>query len=326
MDGLFKLASPSSRPSFSFEAHPNSTTSEHLKVLRSLGFNRISLGVQDVAPEIMKAINRYQTVDQIRELTQIARDLGYQSVNYDIIYGLPFQNQFHIRQTIDFIAEMKPDRIAFYSYAHVPWKSKGQRAFGDQDFAQGYEKHLLKELGYNLLSEIGYDDIGMDHFALPGEDLSKAHNEGRLHRNFMGYTVSDVPVLIGLGASSISETPDMYVQNEKHIEDYNEFIDQNKLPLIKGHRLSKRDQFFKKVILDLICNERGNIDDILAHCEDKALVKTRISELINDDLMSVSNGSINIHPMGSTFIRNICAAIDPLIPENIENQLFSKSV
>lgn len=326
MEGIFELASPSPQPAFSFEAHPNSTTKGHLEVLRTFGFNRISLGVQDVAPEIMKAINRYQTVEQIREVTQYARKIGYQSVNYDIIYGLPYQNQFHIRETIDFIREMKPDRIAFYSYAHVPWKSKGQRAFGDHDFAQGYEKHLLRELGYNLLSEIGYEDIGMDHFALPGEDLSIAHKEGRLHRNFMGYTVSNVPVLIGLGASSISETPEMYVQNEKHIEDYNEYIDQHKLPLIKGHQLSNTDQFFKNVILDLICNERGNFVDILSHTDNKDLVSSRIKELINDNLLSIHEGEIKIHPIGSTFIRNICAAIDPLIPDHIENQLFSKSV
>ena len=175
---------------FSFEGHPNNTTYEHLETLFHLGFKRVSYGVQDNDPEVQRIINRIQPIENVKALTDNARKIGYQSVNFDLIYGLPLQNLQSIEKTILQCIEMKPDRIAFYSYDHVPWTSRGQRLFDENDLPSASEKISLYQLGKTLLMEHGYIDIGMDHFALPGDDLNLARKEGRLHRNFMGYSSS----------------------------------------------------------------------------------------------------------------------------------------
>ncbi len=311
---------------FAFEAHPNSTTEEHLRVLFKHGFRRISIGVQDISERILKAINRHQTVDQIRELTDLARKIGYQSVNYDIIYGLPFQTGEDIDQTVAFINTMRPDRIAFYSYAHVPWKSKGQRAFTEEDLLQGKDKLSLKKRGEKKLLVAGYKAIGMDHFALPTDSLWTSKTNGTLHRNFMGYTEYKTQCLIGLGNSSISDCGEMYIQNEKNVEEYQRLVKLGQLPILKGHELTYQEKRIRQHILQLICHHSTQLE---ANVTDQTMMSNAMNNLMKmqlDGLLSVDSHSISVLKKGFPFVRNICAAIDPYVQDIASAPQFSKSL
>jgi oxygen-independent coproporphyrinogen-3 oxidase len=312
---------------FSFESHPNSTSSLHLKTLYELGFRRISIGVQDVSPNILKAINRKQTADQVRGVTTWARAIGYTSINYDIIYGLPFQKPSNILETSKFVAEQRPDRIAFYSYAHVPWKSASQRAFTIEDVPAGVKKNELYDIGRYLLEMEEYKAIGMDHFCLPDEALNISYQKGDMHRNFMGYTANYTKCSIALGASSISDSWSMYVQNEKHIEDYEKKVNQGLLPIIKGHKLSDTEMMMRKHILNLMCKDSTSWD---AQSHDGIAITPFLSNLdplVEDGLVNYSHNKIKITERGKFFIRNICSAIDPIFQGfSSENQVFSKAI
>jgi oxygen-independent coproporphyrinogen-3 oxidase len=229
LNGIFANAQVHPEHEFSFEGHPNNTTCEHLQTLYSLGFRRVSFGVQDNDPEVQRIINRIQPVENVKKVTEAARSIGYKSVNFDLIYGLPLQNLQRLEKTILQSIEMKPDRIAFYSYAHVPWASRGQRLFDETDLPSTEEKMALYQLGKQLFADHGYEDIGMDHFALPTDDLFAARNNGTLHRNFMGYTTQNTSLLLGLGVSSISDVGVAFAQNDKTLHDYSEAINNNEL-------------------------------------------------------------------------------------------------
>ena len=320
------MAEVAENASFSFEAHPSSTTIDHLTELREIGFDRISLGVQDISPKVLKAINRIQTVEQIDNITKAARSLGYKSVNYDIIYGLPFQDIEHVKDTMDFVGEQLPDRIAFYSYAHVPWKSKAQRGFTDDNIPKGFNKYELKKEGEKRMIAMGYKQIGMDHYGLADDSLSIAYEAGNLHRNFMGYTTSNGKLLIGLGASSISESPDMYIQNEKKIEDYNASIAKNVIPIIKGHHLSKADQVYKDVILELMCNEKTSLSSRPQVAEEINKHQAKIKDMESDGFLTYDGNQIMVTNRGREFVRNICAVIDPYMHQEVEELSFSNSI
>ena len=309
---------------FSIEIHPNTTSEAHLETLRDLGFSRVSIGVQDVDEFILSAINRTQTKDQIIDLTEKSRKLGFKSVNYDIIYGLPFQRVENIEKTVGFIQSLKPDRLAFYSYAHVPWKSKGQRAFDDTDVPDGQEKIKLKELGHRLLKEIGYKHVGMDHYSLRSDTLYKSYKKGSLHRNFMGYTEAKTRCLIGLGASSISDSHDMYVQNEKGVEEYQDRISRNDLALTKGHILSDKEILIREHIISLMCRNYTNWKGTIIQQGIMVPAITKLSEKISDELVEWKNNSLTVTSKGRHFIRNICADIDPLFKS--DRTKFSKSL
>lgn len=316
----------SAQRNFAFEAHPNSTTKEHLEVLYEHGFRRISVGVQDVNEDILKAINRYQTQEQVEELTRSAREIGYTSVNYDIIYGLPFQDIDHIEKTMAFVKEQRPDRIAFYSYAHVPWKSKGQRAFTELDLAIGKEKQLLNDKGEELLIATGYETIGMDHFALSDEALYISQQQDKLHRNFMGFTEYKTRCLIGLGNSAISDCTEMYVQNEKTVEDYKLSVDSGRLPLIKGHHLSPEQIKTREHILDLICNGRTRFKNDILDQRLFQLAKDKLDDLCRDGIISLALDEIKVTEVGQPFVRNVCASIDPLYNNSLALPRYSKAI
>jgi len=312
---------------FSFEAHPNSTSSHHLKVLYNLGFRRISVGVQDVSPNILRAINRNQTADEVRGVTTWARAIGFTSVNYDIIYGLPFQKPSNIIDTAEFISEQKPDRIAFYSYAHVPWKSANQRAFTVKDVPSGVEKNELYDLGRFLLEMEEYKAVGMDHFCLENEALHKAYQKGEMHRNFMGYTPNYTKCSVALGASSISDSWSMYIQNEKQVEAYQAKVNAGVLPIIKGHHLSPTELMVRKHILNLMCKDRTSWE---TDSRDAIAITPFLDNLIGlreDGLVRYNDRIIQITDMGKFFIRNICAAIDPMFQDTTsDQQVFSKAI
>lgn len=324
IQGILDTASVSVEAAFSFEAHPNSTSYEHLITLYELGFKRISIGVQDLSPTIMKAINRNQTAEEIEHVTLCARSIGFTSVNYDLIYGLPFQSIQDIEITMNFVNKMRPDRIAFYGYAHVPWKSAGQRAFSDDDVPNGYEKFLLKEAGYQKLGQQGYELIGMDHFALKSDSLFISFSEGKMHRNFMGYTDQKTNILIGLGASSISETNEMYVQNEKTIETYSALIENESSAVIKEHHMTTMQKITKKHILDLMCTYETSFTEMDEDQVTLSLHMDKIKSLVSDDIINFEEGgNLKINNCGKDFIRNVCAAIDPEFETVTDSKMYS---
>lgn len=312
---------------FGFEAHPGSTTREHLRVLRDLGFRRISAGVQDFAPEILEIINRHQSFEQVRQVTQWARELGYQSVNYDLIFGLPLQTKDHIRETVAKVEALRPERIAFYSYAHVPWIKPSQRAYSEADLPRGKDKRALYELGRELLEEAGYVEIGMDHFALRHDSLYRAMEKGTLHRNFMGYTPFYTRLSIALGASGISDSWDAYIQNEKRIETYCERVDRGELPVMRGHRLSEEDEILRKHILRLMCRFQTHWAEPAEQCPALFEGLERMEELEADGLVQLDDYRVRVTERGRPFLRNICMALDGRYwRRQPEGKLFSQVV
>jgi oxygen-independent coproporphyrinogen III oxidase len=315
------------RHEFSVEGHPNNTTKEHLKMLYNLGFRRISYGVQDNDPEVQRIINRIQPFENVKNATEMARTVGFTSVNFDLIYGLPLQTLESIERTINQTIEIRPDRIAFYSYAHVPWTSKAQRLFDESHLPSAEEKIALYLKGKELLMKNGYVDIGMDHFALPNDELYKAWKEGRLHRNFMGYTTTSTRFLLGLGVSSISDTGNAFAQNEKTLQDYYTSVSANKLAIKKGYFLSEEDEAFRKYILEIIC--KGEVSFSEAHLPIlEQYTFPLLDDLQKDELIVWDKYGLTVTSQGHNFLRNICSAFDLYIHRRTkeDKNLFSKAI
>lgn len=313
---------------FSFEGHPNNTTKDHLQTLYNLGFNRVSFGVQDYNPEVQKAIHRVQPFENVKQVTQLAREIGYTSISHDIIFGLPFQTEAHVKETITKTKALLPDRIAFYSYAHVPWiKGNGQRGFNDNDLPSAESKQNQYQLGKQLLTEAGYHDIGMDHFALPTDALYKASQSKTMHRNFMGYTASKTKVMIGLGVSSISDSWYAFAQNVKSIESYYDLLENNCIPVYRGHILNQEDLIIRQHILNLMCNFETNWIAEDLNFKDLPEIIYKLKEMQDDGLLIFESQQIIITEKGKPFVRNICMAFDVLLQRNKpETQLFSMTV
>ena len=313
---------------FSIEVHPNATTKEHLKVLAELGFNRLSIGIQDFDPGIQYIINRHQTYEQTALVFEWARALNYESINADLIYGLPTQKLDHIHQTIERLRELAPERIAYYSYAHVPWKSKVQRRYSDEDLPKASQKWQMYHEGAQHLSQYGYDRIGMDHFALPIDKLSIAHQQGSLHRNFMGYTTNNNRMLIGLGASAISDSGNALVQNEKVVETYQERIKNNEIPITNGHLLNRGDIIIRKHILDIMCKGETTLNTSDFFPDHLGYIYQTIDALSENGLVNRDAKHLKITKLGSLFVRNICAALDAYLYRNkMDNKnMFSTAI
>lgn len=293
---------------FSFEGHPNNTTREHLRVLFDLGFSRVSFGVQDLDEKVQQTINRIQPFENLERVTNLAREIGYDSVGYDLIYGLPFQNPFTVSDTIDKVLQLRPDRLSFYSYAHVPWLKPGQRGYEDADLPSGSLKRHLYEIGRHKLRKAEYTDIGMDHFALRTDSLFKAHITGKLHRNFMGYTTSNTDLLIGLGASAISDAKYGYAQNAKKVEDYMNSVKQTGTAIIKGHILSDDDLLIRQCILEISC--KGELSaELLIAAADRTILDTLV-EMETEGILYLIDGGLKVTTAGEPFIRNICKVFD----------------
>ncbi len=313
---------------FSIEGHPNNTTKQHLETLYSLGFRRISYGVQDMDPEVQRVINRIQPIENVQRATEDARAAGFTSVNFDLIYGLPRQSLQSIENTINQVIGLKPDRIAFYSYAHVPWTSRMQRLFNEADLPEAEEKIQLYLKGKELLMAAGYYDIGMDHFALPHDDLYMAKQKGRLHRNFMGYTTQNSGLLIGLGVSSISDLGNAFAQNEKKLHDYYALINEGKLAVKRGYFLNEEDIAFRQYIKDISCKGAT-----VFHTEHLPLLEEfsfpQLKQLAADGLVEYDKKQLKLTAEGHYFIRNICSAFDLYLQRDhsLLNYLtFSKAI
>jgi oxygen-independent coproporphyrinogen-3 oxidase len=328
INGLFENALKHPKHEFSFEGHPNNTTRTHLQKLFDLGFRRVSFGVQDYSETVQKAIHRIQTFHDVAKVTFWAREIGYTSVGHDLIFGLPFQTVEDVIDTIDKTNSLQPDRLAFYSYAHVPWiKGNGQRGFKDEDLPKDEEKRMLYELGKKRLSENGYHEIGMDHFALETDSLYHSFQERKLHRNFMGYTSSKTQVMIGLGVSSISDSWYSFAQNVKTLEEYYACLEKNELPVFRGHLLTDEDLIIRKHILNIMCQLHTSWHEYGFYFSEINQVVESLSEMEQDGLIIITNHSLSVTEKGKPYIRNICMAFDLRMNRNKpETKLFSMTV
>jgi len=327
LEGIFAKAELAEYPEFSFEGHPNNTTREHLQTLYDLGFRRASFGVQDYDPKVQKAINRIQPFENVKNVTEMAREIGYRSISHDLVFGLPFHTwekmEFTIRKTL----ELKPDRLAFYSYAHVPWiKGVGQRGFDENDLPSGEEKRKLYTNGKKLLEELGYIEVGMDHFALPHDDLYQSMISGDIHRNFMGYTSSKTKLMVGLGMSAISDSWYAFAQSNKTVEEYQKIVEEGIIPVVKGHVLNEEDLIIRKHILNLMCRLETSWDLQNSFPEIENSLKA-LEEMEADGLVEISNNSIKITEKGRAFTRNVAMTFDlRMLRNKPETRIFSMTI
>jgi oxygen-independent coproporphyrinogen-3 oxidase len=296
--------------------------------LYELGFKRVSYGVQDYDPKVQKTINRIQPFENVKAVTLAARAIGYESISHDLIFGLPFQTWNSMSETIEKTKSLKPDRIAFYSYAHVPWvKGVGQRGFDEKDLPSPNEKRELYEKGKELLSILGYREIGMDHFALPTDSLYKSMENKTIHRNFMGYSSSSTQLMIGLGMSAISDSWYAFAQNEKSTEAYIKNVEEGKLPVVRGHVLNNEDLVVRRHILNLMCLLETSWKDEKMKLAEMDEVIFNLREMENDGLIILNDNLLKVTEKGRTFVRNIAMAFDlRLIRNQPESRIFSMTV
>ena len=328
MDGIFALSDKHPEAEFSFEGHPNNTTKAQLQTLFNCGFTRVSFGVQDYNEKVQKAIHRIQPLKAVKQVTKWSREIGYTSVSHDLIFGLPFQTKENVIHTINKTKELQPDRISFYSYAHVPWiKGVGQRGFNENDLPKNDEKRELYEIGKNLFTELGYEEIGMDHFALKTDSLYKASINKTLHRNFMGYTANKTQLMIGLGMSAISDSWYAFAQNVKTVKEYQKIINEGELPIFRGHLLSKEDQVIRKHILNMICHFTTSWKDNSMKIKTIEKHISLLKEMEKDGLVCITENSLSIPEKARPYVRNICMAFDiHLLKNKPKTKLFSMTI
>jgi oxygen-independent coproporphyrinogen-3 oxidase len=316
----------------SIEIDPRVTTRAHCRALRRAGFNRVSMGIQDFDPLVQKTIHRVQPFEDSKQLFDYCREIGFESINIDLIYGLPHQTAESFGDTVDKIVAMNPDRIAVFSYAHVPWMKKQQGSFA-RFLPEGLEKFRIFTSAIQRLTEAGYRYIGLDHFARPDDEICRAQDERTLHRNFQGYTTKAGCDLYAMGVSSISGLEDAYAQNWRELPRYYEAIDSGEWPTMRGMRVSEEDKLRRSVINRILCHtvlvksevERDfgiNFDEHFA--EEIA----RLRELEHDGLVRLSPRQIEVAPLGRIFIRNIAMVFDEYLkkPERSRTQTFSKTL
>lgn len=315
------------------EVDPRVTDFEQLDTLRELGFNRLSLGIQDFAPDVQRAVNRIQGEAETRALVTHARGLGFQSINVDLIYGLPFQTLPSFARSVETVSSMRPDRVAVYSYAHVPWIRGNQLLIRPEDLPAPELKLQLFLEARRLFLSAGYMQIGMDHFALAEDELARAAAAGRLHRNFMGYTTRPAPDMVGAGVSAIAEVRGAFAQNTKKLSAYYQALDAGRFPIERGFRLDGDDLLRRHVIQELMCNfrveppavaQRFGVD--FARYFESELAELR-GELTADGLVSVSDDAIEVTPAGRLLVRNVCMCFDRhLRARSAERPVFSRTV
>ncbi|MDE2222823.1 MAG: oxygen-independent coproporphyrinogen III oxidase [Candidatus Omnitrophica bacterium] len=313
------------------EVDPRTVTRSKLEVLRQLGFNRISMGVQDFDEKVQDDINRIQPYEQVARVHQWCRNLNFKSVNYDLIYGLPYQTRVTFKKTVDSVIGLKPDRIALYSFAYVPWLSKPQNKFNLEAIALHDEKlDIFLQSRQNLL-EHGYQAIAMDHFALTTDEMTKAFNQGLLYRNFMGYTLRPADEYLGLGPSAIGFLEKTYVQNIKILPEYYKCLSQDRLPVERGKQLSRDDQARQWVINSLMCQFQADkklfSDKFASKFEDYFVQEQQhIRDCVEDGLILEDGQRIVVTDLGKIFIRNVCMGFDYYLRQKDAHRRFSRTV
>lgn len=316
---------------FSLEADPRLGTADQVRLLRELGFNRISMGVQDFDRQVQVAIGRVQPEQLTVRFYEACREAGFASVNMDLVYGLPHQTVTSFQRTLDRVIELGPDRLAVFGYAHVPWARKNQEAIDASALPSGPERFDLYRLCVQTLTAAGYVWIGIDHFARPSDELSLALAQKRLHRNFMGYTTRPAVDLLAVGNSSISDVCDRFAQNTTEVDDYEAAVTAGRLPVVKGMRLSDDDRLRRLVILHLMCNLElpyaltetsfgATVDELMPEAI------ARLAPLAADGLVEVADDGVRVTELGRYFLRNISMVFDAYLARGGDKPLFSRTV
>lgn len=318
----------------SIEVDPRVTTREHLEALRETGFNRISMGVQDFNPQVQEAVHRVQSFEKTSELIRASRELGFVSVNIDLMYGLPYQTVDSFAETLKQVHSLDPDRLALFHYAHVPWLKPAQKLIPEAALPSSDAKLDIFELAIDDFLQRGYQYIGMDHFAKPDDELSLAQAEHTLRRNFMGYTTQAGTDLYGFGVSSISEIDGHFIQNERFVPDYEARLEAGELPTLRGMVLSPDDHLRKAVIEELICNGHLNYAQFTARFAGRfeldfqqyfAAELQVLEALIEDQLLQMDEQGLTVLPRGQILIRNVCMIWDAYLKQQQGQQVFSRT-
>jgi oxygen-independent coproporphyrinogen-3 oxidase len=300
---------------YSIEIDPRTVSASTIALLKGVGFNRISLGIQDFDPAVQKAVNRIQPYDQVADLVDSVRAHGFRSLSFDLIYGLPHQDHHSMAETLRQVISLRPDRIACYNYAHLPERFLPQRSIDRLTLPEPEEKLLLAQMITATLQDAGYRYIGMDHYVLPGDDLAMAQEDGRLQRNFQGYSLQLANDLLGLGVSSISQIGDFYLQNARDLPEYYQLLDQDRLPITRGYLINQEDRLRRHVIMSLICDLSLDIGD----CEREfgvdfrshfALALEELQPAFEDGLISLDGEQLQVTTAGRPFLRNLCMPFD----------------
>jgi oxygen-independent coproporphyrinogen-3 oxidase len=316
---------------YSVEVDPRTVNEERLSLLQELGFNRLSFGVQDFDPEVQKAVHRIQPVNQVFDLVASARKLGFESINIDLIYGLPKQTPESFDRTLLQVNEIRPDRIALYAYAHLPERFKPQRRILASELPVPSSKIAMMSRSVDALMNAGYVYVGMDHFALPEDALAVAKRQGRLHRNFQGYSTQPDCDLIGLGVSAIGRMGGTYSQNAKTMEDYVDMLDNGQLPIVKGLALSRDDLIRRAWIMAIMCqghvqydafNEAWLIDAKKYFAQEIA----QLEVLQTQGLVALSSGGLQVTPLGWFFVRGVAMVFDKYLQADRHRTKFSKII
>jgi oxygen-independent coproporphyrinogen III oxidase len=312
------------------EVDPRVTTEEQVTVLRRLGFNRISMGIQDFDPVVQKTIRRIQSYELSKALFDSCRSLKFESINIDLIYGLPHQTPDSFVDSVDKVIAMEPDRVAMFSYAHVPWLKKQQGSFAKL-IPLGMDKFRIFGAGIERFTRAGYQYIGMDHFARPNDELCVAQRNRTLHRNFQGYTTKAGSDLLGMGVSSISDVDRMYAQNYRDLKDYYAAIDRNELPTMRGIVLRDEDVIRRAAISKLLCHcmlHKREFESEFNICFDSYFAEelARLASLRDDGLVSLTPDVISITMLGRIFIRNVGMVFDRYLQKPKNKPVFSKTL
>ena len=312
------------------EVDPRVTTPAHLEALSRAGFNRLSMGVQDFDPDVQKAINRIQPFEKTRDLVRTARGMGFDSVNVDLIFGLPLQTPESFRTTIERILEIAPDRLAVYSYANVPWMKKHQKLL-EARLPGERGKFEIFRTALQLFTEAGYEYIGMDHFARPDDELARARRDRTLYRNFQGYTTKAGTDLVGIGVSAIGAIGDSFVQNRRELARYREAIGADGAATFRGFRLSFDDRVRRLVIGNLLCHGVVVFREIeqefgIDFREYFATALDALAGCVADGLVDVSDSEIRATPLGRIFLRNLAMPFDAYLPAQLEKPVFSRTL
>ena len=315
---------------FSIEVDPREADAETIAVLREIGFNRISLGVQDFNPIVQKAVNRIQTEEETFGVMDAARANGFRSISLDLIYGLPHQTPESFAETLDKVIAAEPDRLSVFNYAHMPERFKVQRQMKSEDMPEPAVKLEILQQSIEQLTSAGYVYIGMDHFAKPDDELAIAQRENKLYRNFQGYSTHSECDLIGLGVTSIGSVADSYSQNQRTIAEYAQSLDNNELPVFRGFKLDDDDKIRRTVITKLICHFSLDITAIekelnINFADYFADVLPKLEQFAQDGLLTHNEKEIKVLPAGHLLIRNICMAFDKYMQQK-EGKHFSKVI
>jgi len=318
----------------SIEVDPRVTTEEHVAALRECGFNRISMGIQDFDPKVQEAVHRIQSVELTGRLVELSRRAGFESVNFDLIYGLPYQTEESFARTLETVLDLGPDRIALYSYAHVTWVAKQQRGFERKDLPEASTKLRLMLGAIRRFLGAGYRFIGLDHFARPDDELSRALDDRTLRRNFMGHTTQAGVELFGFGPSAISELRGSYAQSHRGLEEWEQAVIEHGLATMRGHFLSEDDIERRWVIGRIMCHGELRAEEFEAafgrpFAERFAPELETLTPLIEDGLVTrAPDGSLAVTPLGRLLVRNVAMAFDAYLAEQRKagKPIFSKTV